>query len=217
MKTIKNCIFDFDGTLVDSFKDVRESLAHAFASCDINVKKLKPEIIMQLQLFDAIQSVAPEITKEQRERVISVFKEQYDKSDYPNTHLMPGVLELLNGLKKKAIPCFIVSNKRRKPTLRILNNLKLNLFFTEIFNPDMYSDSVINKTKSQLISAAIAKYNLSKDETAYVGDMEADVIAAKENGLIAAVIHNGYGNADICKIRPDYMMHRISEILEIVQ
>jgi phosphoglycolate phosphatase-like HAD superfamily hydrolase len=47
---IKNCIFDFDGTLVDSQKDVFESLTHAFASCGITVKTLDPEIIMQRQV-----------------------------------------------------------------------------------------------------------------------------------------------------------------------
>jgi phosphoglycolate phosphatase-like HAD superfamily hydrolase len=50
-----------------------------------------------------------------------------------------------------------------------------------------------------------------------VGDMEVDVIAAKENGLIAVSVINGYGKVDTYKIRPDYVVQRISEVLEIVQ
>lgn len=214
---IKNCIFDFDGTLVDSLRDVLESLNHAFALCGIMVQSINPEIIMQQQLPDAIKSSVPGITGEQCEQVISAFVEHYDKRDYPNTHLMPGAVDLLNGLKAQAIPLFIVSNKRTIPMLRILDNLKLRDFFTDIFNPDMGSDPTVKKTKSELIAAAILKHNLPKGETAYIGDMEMDVVTAKENGLIAVAVVNGYSNADAYKIRADYVVHRISEVLSIVR
>jgi phosphoglycolate phosphatase len=213
---IKTCIFDFDGTLVDSQKDVFESLNHAFVSCGITVKALDPEIIMQQHLPDAIKSAAPEITGEQCERVISAFKEHYDKSNFPNTRLMPGALDLLIELKERAIPCFIISNKRRIPMLRILDKFKLRAFFTDIFNPDRYSDQKAKKTKSQLIAAAIEKHNLPKAETAYIGDMEVDVIAAKENGLIAVAVINGYGKVATYRIQPDFTMRRISEVLSRV-
>lgn len=212
---IKTVIFDFDGTLVDSQKDVFESLAHAFSSSGITVNPLDPEIIMQQQLPDAIRLSAPGISDEQREKVIKAFIDHYDKSDYPNTMLMPGVMELLTGLKERAIQMLIVSNKRTKPMVRILDNLKLRTFFSDIFNPDMDSDPAKTKTKSELIAAVIDKYHLPKAATAYVGDMEVDVIAAKENGLIAVAVINGYAKVETFKIRPDYAIQRISDFLAI--
>jgi len=212
---IRACIFDFDGTLVDSLKDVFESLLHAFAASGIKAPELNPESIMQHQLSDAIKAAAPGITKEQRGKVIEAFKEHYDKSDYPNTIPLPGVVETLEDLKKRAVPCFIVSNKRQKPMLRILNNLKLEEYFSDVFNPDMFSDTRIRKTKAELIAALIDKHALEKSQTAYVGDMEIDVIAAKENGLVAVAVVNGYGNAENYRVRPDFVMHRVSEVLAI--
>lgn len=212
---IRSCIFDFDGTLVDSQRDVFASLTHAFGSCGITVKPLDPEIIMQQQLPDAVRLSVPGIADAQRDMVINAFIEHYDRSDYSNTMLMPGVMELLAGFKERSVQMFIVSNKRAKPMFRILDRLKLRDFFIDFFNPDM--DPGPTKTKSQLIATVINKYRLSISETTYVGDMEVDVIAAKENGLIAVAVVNGHGKTDAYKIRPDYVFHRISEVLAIVQ
>lgn len=213
---IKACIFDFDGTLVDSLMDVFESMTHAFVSCGITGISLDPETIMQVQLPDAIKSAAPGITGEQCTRVTEAFMEHYDSSEYRNTKLLPGVQELLTGLREKTVPCIIVSNKRRVPMLRIMDKFKIKDYFSDVFNPDMHTDPAIKKTKSELIAAAIAKHNLPKNATAYLGDMEVDIIAAKENGLIAVAVVNGYGSADKYRTRPDYAMHRISELLALV-
>lgn len=211
--TINVCIFDFDGTLVDSMQDVFDSLTFAFTANGITGFKLNPEFIMQHQLSDAIAVASPKISEEAKTEIIKAFISHYDNSDYPNTHLLPGVLETLDELKARAIPCFIVSNKRRKPMLRILDNLKIRGYFADIFNPDVFADKGIKKTKPELIAELMAKHNLNKENTAYLGDMEIDVLAAKENGLMAVAVVNGYGNTENYTVKPDFVMKRISNIL----
>jgi len=212
---IKTCIFDFDGTLVDSMQDVFDSLAHAFSVSGIKIKALNPGDIMQHQLPDGIEAAAPGITAEQKKKVIEAFMTHYDTSDFPNSHLLPGVRETLDGLQARSIPCYIVSNKRHIPMLKILNKLKLKEYFVDIFNPDMFADQRIIKTKTELIADALSKHNLAKETTAYLGDMELDVVSARENGLIAIAVVNGYGNAENYSVKPDFVMHRISEVLAI--
>ena len=213
---IKNCIFDFDGTLVDSKKDVLDCLVLAFDKAGIPMLPPDPEIVMQQQLREAIRSIAPDLSIDRQDQIVAYFKKHYDGSDYPHTVLMPTALELLEALKAKSIPCFIVSNKRRFPLLKILDKLEIREYFMDIFTPDMDSDPKTRITKSELLAAVTKKHNLPKATTAYVGDMEGDVIAAKKNSLIAIAIPNGYSAADSYTIRPDYSIERLNDILEIV-
>jgi phosphoglycolate phosphatase len=211
---LKNIVFDFDGTLVDSLQDVLDSLKIAFEQCGIVVQSYAPEKIMQFQLKDAIAAIAPKITVEQRDRVIGRFREIYDSGDYPNTTLMPTVADLLPKLKKRSIGMFIVSNKRQLPSFRILDKLSVRHFFTGIFNPDMYAGKKW-VTKGELIAHAIKTHSISKNSAVYVGDSEGDVKAAKENGVRAIVVSNGYGAVSTFKIRPDFIIRQISEILTV--
>ncbi len=209
-----NIIFDFDGTLVDSLRDVLDSLKLAFKQCGIRAKNYDTGKIIQLQLREAICAVAPGITAEQTGKVIRRFREIYDSTDYPNTRLMPAVAELLPELKRQRIGMYIVSNKRRIPTIRILDKFNLRHFFIGIFNPDMYEGEK-RMTKSELLAHAIEKHSIPKDSAAYIGDSEVDVIAAKENGVLSIVVANGYGKAEKINIKPHHTVPTVSEIILI--
>jgi phosphoglycolate phosphatase len=213
-RTIKNFIFDFDGTLVDTRRDVLKSLKIAFKECRVTAQSYDPGKVLQFQLREAVCAIAPDITVEQTERVISRFREIYDTSTYPDTVLMPTVAELLPKLKERSTGMFIVSNKRAVPTIRILDKFHLRRFFAGVFNPDMYEDRT-TMTKSELLAYALKKHSLAKSETAYIGDSEGDVIAAKGNGVLAIAVKNGYGDLPSFRTRPDCIVRRIIEILTV--
>jgi phosphoglycolate phosphatase len=128
---------------------------------------------------------------------------------------MPTVAELLPKLKERSTGMFIVSNKRAVPTIRILDKFHLRRFFTGIFNPDMYEGGK-TMTKRELLSRALETHSLAKSETAYIGDSEVDITAAKENGLLAVAVENGYGNIPSFKTKPDYTIRQIIEVLTVL-
>jgi phosphoglycolate phosphatase len=214
VRTIKNFVFDFDGTLVDTRQDVLDSLRIAFKECCITVQLCDTGKILQFQLREAVCAIAPDISAEQTERVISRFREIYDSSTYPNTRLMPTVAELLPKLFERSTAMFIVSNKRAVPTIKILDKYHLRHFFTGIFNPDM-DEGGKTVTKRKLLSLALEKHSLARSETAYIGDSEGDVIAAKDNSVLAIAVENGYGDIPSFTIKPDYIVRRIIEILTV--
>ena len=212
---ISTCIFDFDGTLVDSRKDIVASLLHAFASCKVPARPVGVEIMMQMQLRETVVAMAPGISDEVRTLVMDRFQEHYDASGFPNTTLLPTVAGFLESLRGKSIPCYIVSNKRRIPMVAILEKFDLGRYFTALFNPDMYGTEK-RMTKTALLAHALEKHTISKETTAYVGDMEIDVAAAKENGLIAIAVRNGYGKVEDFKVRPDFAVSVLGEIAGLI-
>jgi phosphoglycolate phosphatase len=211
---ISALIFDFDGTLIDSKKDVFKSLMHAFSVCGVPINPPDTAIIMQKQLPDALQYAAPDLSREKRVSIIEAFKKHYDASEYPNTTLMPGARDLLETCARRSIPCSNVSNKRQFPMLRILNRFNLQYYFTAVYNPDAIDGKKF--TKSQLLAYALKEQRLNRRTTAYIGDMEADILAARENGMISIAVTNGYG-ADAAKATsPDFVVKDLSEMLGII-
>jgi phosphoglycolate phosphatase len=211
---ISSLIFDFDGTLVDSKQDVFESLMHAFLSNGIPVDALRAEIIMQMQLPEAVTYAAPVLSAEKRNAIIETFKKHYDASDFPNTMLMPGAKELLIACQKMALPCSIVSNKRQFPMFKILDKFNLRGFFSAVYNPDVIESKKVSK--AELLANAIMIQELDRNTTAYIGDMDADVRAARENGMVSIAVANGYGTEAVKASRPDYTVKNLLEIRELI-
>ena len=212
--TIDHCMFDFDGTLVDSLGDVIACLKTAFEKVGIPAGTIDVSLVMQLQLRESIASIAPRMSAREIEAVIDAFRIAYDSSDLPATKLMPGVTWLLDTLRARSIGMSIVSNKRQRPTLRILDKFGLRGFFAAVYNPDMFPGSPV-MTKQSMIARAMTDQGLSGEATIYIGDSEADVRAAHENGLVSIIAANGYGGIDSFKIQPTHVVKEVSDILTI--
>jgi phosphoglycolate phosphatase len=212
--TVSHCMFDFDGTLVDSLGDILKCLTSAFAKCGVPVESLHVATVMQLQLKEAIASISPQSNAAQIAAVVAEFRNLYDASDYPATKLMTGVTVLLPELKARSIGMSIVSNKRHFPTLRILDKFGLRSCFDAVYNHDMDPGKPV-MSKSTMIARAIAEQGLSRETTLYIGDSEVDVLAAGENGLTSVIVESGYGDIENFKRRPDYIVKELSEILAI--
>jgi phosphoglycolate phosphatase len=212
--TIDHCMFDFDGTLVDSLGDVLACLKTAFKKVGIPVDTIDVSLVMQLQLRESIASIAPGMSAREIAEVIDEFRIAYDTGGLPATKPMPGVIRLLDDLRARSIGMSIVSNKRQLPTLRILDKFGLRGHFTAVYNPDMYPGEPV-MTKPSMIARAITDQKLSSEATIYIGDSEADVRAASENGLVSIIAANGYGGIDSFKMRPTHVVKEISDILTI--
>jgi phosphoglycolate phosphatase len=207
---IKNCIFDFDGTLVDSMQDVFDSLAFAFKTCGIRVAALSPRDIMQHQLPDAVEAAAPGIAAREKDRVIRTFIDHYDAGGLPNTRPFPGAVETLEELKRRGVPCFIVSNKRIEPIMQVLETGGLLGYFIDILTPDQYAEK---RSKPEIIDHCIKKHALERSVTAYIGDMELDMVAARKCGVIAVFVPCGYAKPEEFSVKADAVIDRLDGIL----
>jgi len=212
---ILHCMFDFDGTLFDTFDDILRNLKLAFAKNGIPQQSMRIEAMMQLQLRDAVATCVPGIPPERLDAVIADFKDGYDSSDYPATRIKTGAIETLDGLRSRRIGMSIVSNKRRTPMLRILEKFGITGYFGGIYNPDMFADG-IKRLKPGLMAYALERMRLSCDGTVYIGDSEIDVLSAEENGLVSIIVANGYGKTEHFRSAPTYTIQNLTEILPLI-
>ena len=118
---IQNILFDLDGTLVDSFADIAECLERSyFEALRMKDVKISREVIGP-PLANIIRKVTPDLSEDQVNDLLKVFRHYYDTSNMDGTVPYKGVMETLEELKLKNYLLFLVTYKPFVPTMKIVN------------------------------------------------------------------------------------------------
>ena len=125
-------IFDFDGTLVDSEKHIRETFIKI-------TKEIAPERIdfaAKVIIGPPLQETAKEILGNSQIKYLKIFTENFikihDDEILKNTIPYTNSQQVLKKLFKMGDKIAIATNKRKKPTIQIINHLGWNKFFFSI-------------------------------------------------------------------------------------
>lgn len=211
MMSIKLVIFDLDGTLVDSSKDITNALNYA----------IEPYGLKHLTVEDAIKMVGEGITRliekllgEENKGimpdVLSRFLDYYSEHLLDNTRPYPCVRETLTGLGsyKKAV----ISNKRENLSRKILEGLGLIGFFDIV----MGSDSVPEKKPSPLpVKKVIETLGVGPHEAVIVGDSNLDIEAGKAAGVLTVAVKYGYRPIEVIS-HADHIIDKITELIPLL-
>lgn len=188
----KNFIFDLDGTLINSSKEVMICFERAFdkANFEIDKSRLTPNVIGP-PLREILLNIAPNLTDEKMlDTVMQNFRSVYDNDENDISEIYAGVYEVLDELKQMGCRIFMATFKPTASTMRIVKQFKLD-YFEEIFTIDKYEKHI---TKEEMIKIILEKYDLKKEETVMVGDAASDMRAAKAAGVYALAALWGYGD-----------------------
>ncbi|MCR5560445.1 MAG: HAD family hydrolase [Bacteroidales bacterium] len=185
-------IFDVDGTLWDSRREVADSWklvcrSRAVPSSHITPERLKAEF--GKPMAEIGRSLFPELGEMKRNelcRELCDFEVAYLKEHFPKVY--EGVPELFAALARKQIPLFIVSNCQAGYIGVLLKSNELVPFVKDHLCPD---DSGFDKAGN--IKEIIRRHKLLSP--VYVGDTMGDYGSAKKAGC--AFIHAAYGFGEV--------------------
>ena len=206
-----NIIFDLDGTLVDSANGVIDALKK---SLDIN--QISPIInIGQKLIGPPLDVVLFNITGISDPKIIDklkvTFLEIYDNTSVYETIAYGGITIMLENLKYQKHKLYIATNKRIKPTLRIIKNLSWESVFDGIYSLDSFNPP--KEKKSQLLKEIIVTNHFDTEEVIYIGDKFDDQSAALENGIKFLAASWGY---DEWKYEKKLVLQYPNEIYEYI-
>ena len=189
----KYCLFDLDGTLVDTLPGIEYSIREA-------IREVLPETpIPSLHSFigppikDIIKSLFPQQPEKTIQAIEHTFRLIYDTVGWKNTQEYPGVAPTLTQLNNAGIACFVVTNKPLLPTQLILSHLGLSVFFDAIITPDTCQPRFDSKTK--MTEYTLRSFKINPLQACFIGDSEDDAIAASSCHIPFFAAGYGYGDA----------------------
>ena len=203
-------IFDFDGTLVDSEKHVRET----FLKITNEIAPERIDFAAKVIIGPPLEETAKEILGNSQIKYLKIFTENFikihDDEILKNTTPYNNSQKLLRKLFKMGHKIALATNKRRTPTIEILNHLGWNKFFVSV----ECSDSKIKKrTKSEMIEDLFAKDTEFK-KAFFVGDTIGDASAAISKNLKFIKADYGYGgNQDWTSFKIYKEIKKIEDLL----
>ena len=193
-RVFRNIIFDLDGTLIDSFPGILESLGHAVAQVNTSLDLTELKTHIGPPLPEMLSKMWPGLAAKVMDEVLRKFRFDYNNRGCLFSVAYPGIPEALEQFHSEGIILFVLTNKTEAPTRRILAHLGLEMHFTEILSPDSVTPPLSIKSEGALLLAK--KHALAASETLLVGDSQDDLRAAQAVGFKFMEAEYGYGHID---------------------
>ena len=211
-RTFTALIFDLDGTLVDSFEPIAESLNFVRTSLGLppkSVEEVKREVGRGLDSL-----IRDNVGEERTEEGVRLFRVRYRKVFKEGTRLLPGVAPTLAELHRRRIPMAITSNKPAYFSREIADNLGLGGMFLGILGPEMVEHP---KPDPEMIHKAIDLLGRPAAEVLYTGDMKIDIDTCRRAGIAVCAIPSGSETREAIEAAcPDFLIDSFEEILGFV-
>ena len=173
-------VFDFDGTLADTWRDIAAALNRTLAEVGLPTVE-GPEVRFWigngvLPLLE--RAVSPEWQSPERlAELYAHFREHYDRLCLETTDLYPGVLECLRELAEDRLA--IASNKPARFLDRILNGLGLKAYFDVVVAGDTLP---VSKPDPAVIAHVVGVLPGAVREVWMIGDSAVDVQTGRAFG-----------------------------------
>ncbi len=209
LQLIRGIIFDFDGTLIDSYEAIAESLNHVRSSYSLpafTMAEVKPMVGHGLERL-----IERAVGVERVEEGVRLFRQSYATLCERKTSILPQVKETLDTLDRRGYQMAIASNKPSYFARDILKALEIEHLFVEVLGPN---DVERPKPDPEMLEIIIMRIGLSPEEIVYVGDMPLDVEAGRRAGVAVYALPTGSASRDeLLGARPDRLLHRFSDML----
>lgn len=214
-------IFDLDGTLVESGRDLAEA-ANA-ARSELGRDPL-PEAVATGYVGDGVETLVRRVlahgTAASPEQVaaddvaagLAAFRAFYTAHALDHTCCYPGVEAMLEACRGR--PLFVATNKPHKFTRHILDALGLAGRFARVVAGD---DVPARKPDPAHLAACLAGYDVLPARVAVVGDGVTDVRAARAFGAVAVAVTYGLTpRARLLAAAPDLVAESPGDVARVL-
>ena len=208
---IKNIIFDLDGTLVDSKRDI--AAAQHWVLAQLGVHSYKSEELYPLigkPLAVTFSTLLPADLHGRIPEAIELYKNYYPPRALETTALFPGVRETLETLTGRGIRLATATTKLSAGTHRVLAHFGIAEHFAQIQG----SDNIPFKPDPFIITKILDDQSWEKSDTLMVGDTDNDILAGKRAGTpTCGVTYGSLSKEQIEELNPDIIIRSLPELL----
>ena len=209
MKKISLFVYDFDGTLVDTFEDIAGSVNLTLA--EMNLQSLKRETIRGNIGSGVVKLMTRSLVGSgcnDAKTAVSLFRKHYNHHLLDQTKLYPNGRAIVEHFSNKKHA--ILSNKPISFIEKILKALNFLSPFDSILGGDSLKEQKPNPIGLQFL---MKKFNYTAKEVLMIGDSAIDVETGKHAGVITCGVTYGLGDpGSLRNSKPDYLIDDLSSL-----
>ena len=190
--TIEAVVFDLDGTLADTLRDIAEAMNRALAAR--GMPQHPPAHYRALIGGGARELVSKVIPRDaasqaQADAVLAAFRREYLPRPVVHTRAYPGIDELLAELARRGLPLAVLSNKLDAPTREIVRALFPDVPFAAVYGE---RPPLPRKPDPATALALARELGVAPERCAFVGDSQVDVSTALAAGMLPVAVTWGF-------------------------
>ena len=208
-------IFDLDGTLIDSKRDLALSVNATRAHLGmgpLDIGKISSYVGNGAPVLIR-RALGEQATDALVEEALEFFLEYYREHKLDYTRLYPGVKESLDRLRAAGKRLAVLTNKPVAPSRGIVHGLGVSGHFFQIYGGNSF---IFKKPNPIGVEKLMAEAGVDRGRTLMVGDSGVDVETARNAGVHACGVTYGFAPETLGNPAPDLLVDCMEELADWV-
>lgn len=206
-------IFDFDGTLADSYDAIADSVNHVRGR-----HGMPPMTVDEVKRFvgrGPDYLLTHTVPGGDFAADLACYRAHHPSVLIEGTRLLPGAAEVIHGLHRSGTRVGLCSNKPRIFSQVLLRHFGIADCFSVMLGVE---DVARPKPAPDMLLTAVDRLGLPSNQVLYVGDMTVDIETARAAGVTVWAVPTGSDERSILiAARPDRLLNSLQELLLYLQ
>lgn len=208
---VRGIVFDLDGTLIDSYEAIAQSLNYARGQ--FRMPTLSTERVRGLVGHGLECLIAEQLGADRVDEGVRCFREHYGRVFLALTRALPGVGESIRELASRGYPMAVASNKPARFSRPILDQLGLLRCFAAVHGPD---STGATKPDPAMMRRCVAALGVPRETTVYVGDMLLDVETAARAEVPVLLVRGGSSDEEALRHSGQRLVDGVPDLLPLL-
>ena len=204
-------IFDLDGTLIDSSRDLANSVNATRAH--LHLPPLEHETVYSYVGNGAPvlirRALGPDYSENEVQDALLYFLAYYRDHMLEHTVLYPGVRETLDHFRDAGVQMAVLTNKPVRFSQAIIDGLGLTTHFRRVYGGNSFEQK---KPDPIGIETLMRECGAARDQTMMVGDSSVDVQTARNAQVTVCGVSWGFQPETFAEWPPDFLIHHPKEL-----
>lgn len=193
---MKHCIFDLDGTLLDTLADLANAVNYA-----LRLNSMPEHTVDEIRFMvgngvrKLLQRAVPQGEENPLfEKAFADFRTYYAAHSFDTTRPYDGIMPLLAELKGKGVKMAVVSNKMDAATKPLVKRFFGD--YIDVAIGENEAEGVKRKPAPDMVFKAMAELGVQADDCVYIGDSDVDFHTAQNSNLPCISVLWGFRDKD---------------------
>ncbi|MDP2653715.1 MAG: HAD family hydrolase [Candidatus Omnitrophota bacterium] len=212
-KRIRLVIFDLDGTLIDAYRAVSESVNFTLRACgfppvpDLTIKRTVG--------WGDRHLIASFVGEDNADRTLKIYRRHHKDALKRGSRLLPGALRLLKALKKRGYKLAVASNRPTRYSHIVIRHLGIRAYFDYVLCGDRIARP---KPHPDILRRILRRFGVRPGQAVYVGDMGIDMQAGRRAGVRTVAVTTGSSTREeLVRHKPWAVVRRADAVAAVLE